>query len=55
MLTKFWSENPKGRGRSEDLGVDWRIIRMDLKEIWWKSVEWIHLVQDNKPSGSIND
>jgi len=26
MDTKFWSENPKGRGHSEDLSVDGRII-----------------------------
>jgi hypothetical protein len=21
-------------------------IKMDLKEIWWKSVDWIYLAQD---------
>jgi hypothetical protein len=21
-------------------------IRMDLREIWWKGVDWMHLVQD---------
>jgi hypothetical protein len=26
MHTKFWSENLKGRDRSEDLGADGRII-----------------------------
>jgi hypothetical protein len=26
MYTKFWSENLKERSRSEDLGVDGRII-----------------------------
>jgi hypothetical protein len=32
---------------------------MDLREIWWEAVDWIHLAQalvhiNNKPSGSIN-
>jgi len=26
MRTEFWSENLKGRDRSEDLGVDGRIL-----------------------------
>jgi len=26
MHTKVWLENPKGRGHSEDLGLDERII-----------------------------
>jgi hypothetical protein len=25
-------------------GIDW--IRMDLREIGWRSVEWLHLAQD---------
>jgi hypothetical protein len=40
----------------------WEDIRMDLREIVWKSMIWLHLTQDpvagscehgNKPSGSI--
>jgi hypothetical protein len=31
MRTKFWSENLKGNGQFEDLGVDERII---LQWIW---------------------
>jgi hypothetical protein len=23
----------------------WKDIRMDLKEVWWKGVDWIHLAQ----------
>jgi hypothetical protein len=26
MYTKFWSENPKGKDHSEELGVDGKII-----------------------------
>jgi len=22
---------------------------MDLRETWWKDVDWIHLAQDNNP------
>jgi hypothetical protein len=33
MRTKVWSENPKGRDHSEDLGVDRKII---LKLIFGK-------------------
>jgi hypothetical protein len=47
MYTKFWSENLKGRDHAEDLGVDGRInIRMDLREIGWEGVDWMHLDQD---------
>jgi hypothetical protein len=31
----------------EDQGIDGRMgIRMDLREIGWGSVDWIHLAQD---------
>jgi hypothetical protein len=31
----------------ENLGVDGKIIfRVDLKEIGWEGVNWIHLAQD---------
>jgi hypothetical protein len=37
MHKKFWSESLKGRDHSEDLGVDGKIIkdniRMDLREM----------------------
>jgi hypothetical protein len=36
----------KGRDHSEDLGIDRKIIRMDLREIGWEGVDWIHLAQD---------
>jgi hypothetical protein len=36
---------PEKKNHLEDLGVDVN-IRMDLREIGWKGVEWIHLAQD---------
>jgi len=44
---KFLSVNPKGRDLVEDLGVD--AILMDLTEIGWKYVDWIHLTQAADP------
>jgi hypothetical protein len=44
MLTKFRSENLKGRQHSKDLSEYPRInIKMTLKEIKWEVVEWFHL------------
>jgi hypothetical protein len=39
-------ENLKGKDNLEDLGVDGKIIRMDIREVEWKNVDWIHLAQD---------
>jgi hypothetical protein len=40
-------ENLKGRDHLEDIGVDGKIIlEMDLREIGWEGVDWIHLVQE---------
>jgi hypothetical protein len=36
-------KNLKGRDPSKDLGVDGDNIRMDLREIGWKGMDWIHL------------
>jgi hypothetical protein len=46
MHTKFWSENLKGRdsGRPRHRWED--NIKMDVREIWWEGVDWIHLAQD---------
>jgi hypothetical protein len=38
-----WSQNLKGRDQLEDLYIDERILRMDLREIWWEGEDWIHL------------
>jgi hypothetical protein len=40
-------ENLKGRDHSEDLSLDGNVIfRMDLREIVWEVVDWMHLTQD---------
>jgi hypothetical protein len=42
MLTTFWLENLNRRPRRT-----WRNnIRMDLREIGWEGVDWMHLAQD---------
>jgi hypothetical protein len=46
MHTVFWSENLKGRDHSEDLGVDERLIIIDVRKIRLECVDWIHLAQD---------
>jgi hypothetical protein len=44
MYTRFQSETLKGKDHLGDLGIDVRInIKVDLKEIWWEDVDWIHL------------
>jgi len=47
MHTKLWSENakrPLGRPRRR-----WEDnIRVDLREIGWEGVDWMHLVQDRE-------
>jgi hypothetical protein len=45
MRTKFWSESLKGRDRSHRLRWEDN-IRMDLREVWWEGVGWIHLAED---------
>jgi hypothetical protein len=45
--TKFWSERPEGKrplGRPKHRWKD--NIRMDLREVGWEGVDWIHLAQD---------
>jgi hypothetical protein len=39
-------ENLKGRNNSEDLDMMGNSIRMDLREMGWKVVDWLHVVQD---------
>jgi hypothetical protein len=46
MFTKFWTKNLKGRHYLEDLGADGGVnIRMDLRKVGWKGVDWMHLAQ----------
>jgi hypothetical protein len=41
--TKFWSENQKGR---DHFRRKWENnVRIDLRDIGWASVAWIHLAQ----------
>jgi hypothetical protein len=41
---KIFVGNSKGRYFLEDVGRGWEDnIRMDLREIGWESVDWIHL------------
>jgi hypothetical protein len=47
MHTKFLSENLKGRDHLEELGIDGNII-LDLGEIVWEGVNWIHMAQDRE-------
>jgi len=46
MHTSFWSENLKEEplGRSRRRWED--NVKMDLREIGWEGVDWIHLPQD---------
>jgi hypothetical protein len=46
MHTLFWLEILKGREHLEDLGIDGDNSRVDLREIVWKGVEWMHLAMD---------
>jgi hypothetical protein len=47
MHTIFCLENLKGRDHSERHRSRWEDNnRMDLREIGWEAVNWIHLAQD---------
>jgi hypothetical protein len=46
MHTKFWPENLKGRDHLEDRHRCQVNIIMELWEIAWEGVDWIHLAQD---------
>jgi hypothetical protein len=37
----------KGRDHSEDLSINGKNIRMDLREIGWECLDWMHLTQDS--------
>jgi hypothetical protein len=47
MHTIFLSEKPKGGDHAECLSVDDN-IRMDLREVGWEVVDWMHLAQDRE-------
>jgi hypothetical protein len=45
---KIWLGNLKGKNYSEDRGIVWKInVRIDLREIGWEDVDWMHLNQDS--------
>jgi len=47
MHTKLWLKNLKGKRSLKRSRHNWEDnIRMDLREIVWKVVDWIHLAQD---------
>jgi hypothetical protein len=41
LVENLEGKRPLGRPRPR-----WDDTRMDLREIWWKGVDWIHLAQD---------
>jgi hypothetical protein len=43
---KCWLENLKGREHAEDLGVNGKNVRKDLREIGLEGVNWMHPSQD---------
>jgi hypothetical protein len=48
-------KNLKGRDRSEDRRRWEDNIRIDLREIRWEGVEWIHLAQERPVAGCCED
>jgi hypothetical protein len=47
--TKFWWRRLKERDHLEGRGIDREHgIKVDLREIGWEGVEWIHLAQDRE-------
>jgi hypothetical protein len=47
MCTIFWLEKLEGKRPLGRSGRRWEVIRMDLGEIGWKDVEWIHVSEDS--------
>jgi hypothetical protein len=45
---KFLVGKPKGRRPLRRPRCRWEDIRMDLREIQWEGVGWIHLAQDRE-------
>jgi hypothetical protein len=37
---KFWLETLEGKGHSEVLGIDGKLIGLNLREIGWESMDW---------------
>lgn len=43
MYIKVWLENAREIDYIEDLGIDRKIVKVDLKEIGWEGICWIRL------------
>jgi len=43
---KILDGKPEGRRQVGRPRRGWKDIRLDLREIGWKSVEWMHLAED---------
>jgi hypothetical protein len=47
MYIKFWSENLTGRDYAGRARSRWEHnTRMDLEEVGWEAVDWIHLAEE---------
>jgi hypothetical protein len=44
--SEVWLGNLEGRDHSEDMDVWEDYVRMDLEEMGWEGVDWMHLAQD---------
>jgi hypothetical protein len=52
MCTKFRSQKPEGKRPLGKHRRRWEDnIRMDLREIAWEVVDWIHVAQDRYSGG----
>jgi hypothetical protein len=47
MRTKLWLEKPEGKRQLGRSRGRWEDIRMDVTDIGWERVGWMHLAQDN--------
>jgi hypothetical protein len=45
-VASLWTEYLKRKDHSEELCVEEDEVRMDLREIGWGGLDWIHLAQD---------
>jgi hypothetical protein len=53
MHTIFWFENLKGKRPLERHRCRWEDIRIDLGDIGWEGMEWIHFTQDRDQSDTL--
>jgi hypothetical protein len=54
MHTVFWLGRDEGKRPLGRTGRGWEDnISMDLREIWWKIVEWMHLAKGRTQYGAV--